>query len=77
MGSEMCIRDSYEATDVESWSFVSSNEPVKNGCEVIYEINETYDHSLLDFISAVQCMRHFIHNFTKYCLIDKKPFFEF
>ena len=28
---------SYEATDVGSWSFVSSNEPVKNGCEVIYE----------------------------------------
>ena len=26
---------SYEATDVGSWSFVSSNEPVKNGCEVI------------------------------------------
>ena len=22
---------SYEATDVESWSFVISNEPVKNG----------------------------------------------
>ena len=29
---------SYEATDVESWSFVSFNEPVKNGFEVIYEI---------------------------------------
>ena len=29
---------SKEATDVESWSFVSSNEPVKNGCEVIYEM---------------------------------------
>ena len=29
---------SYEATDVRSWSFVSSNEPVKNGCEVIYEM---------------------------------------
>ena len=32
---------SYEATDVGSWSFVSSNEPVKNGCEVIYEMFET------------------------------------
>ena len=31
-------RLSYEATDVGSWSFVSSNEPVKNGCEVIYEM---------------------------------------
>ena len=29
---------SYEATDVGSWSFVSSNEPVKNGCEVIYDV---------------------------------------
>ena len=29
---------SYEATDVGSWSFVNSNEPVKNGCEVIYEM---------------------------------------
>ena len=29
---------SYEATDVGSLSFVSSNEPVKNGCEVIYEM---------------------------------------
>ena len=29
---------SYEATDVGSWSFVRSNEPVKNGCEVIYEM---------------------------------------
>ena len=29
---------SYEVTDVGSWSFVSSNEPVKNGCEVIYEM---------------------------------------
>ena len=26
---------SYEANDVESWSFVSSNGPVKNGCELI------------------------------------------
>ena len=30
---------SYEATDVEIRSFVSSNEPVKNGCEVIYEMS--------------------------------------
>ena len=29
---------SYEATDVGSWSFVISNKPVKNGCEVIYEM---------------------------------------
>ena len=30
---------SYEATDIGSWSFVSSNEPVRNECEVI---NETF-----------------------------------
>ena len=29
---------SYEATDVESWSVVGSNEPLRNECEVIYEI---------------------------------------
>ena len=29
---------SYEATDIVSWSFVSSNEPVKSRCEVIYEM---------------------------------------
>ena len=28
----------YEATDVGSWSFVSSNESVRNESEVIYEI---------------------------------------
>ena len=28
----------YEATNVGSWLFVSSNEPVKNGFEVIYEM---------------------------------------
>ena len=34
---------SYEATDVGSWSFVSFNEPVKNGCEVIYEMFHNID----------------------------------
>ena len=29
---------SYEAADVGNWSFVSFNEPVKNACEVIYEM---------------------------------------
>ena len=29
---------SYEVTDTGGWSFVGSNEPVKNECEVIYEI---------------------------------------
>ena len=28
----------FEATDVEDWSFVGSNEPVRNECEVTYEI---------------------------------------
>ena len=30
---------SYEDTDIGSWSFVVSNEPVRNECEVIYEID--------------------------------------
>ena len=29
---------SYETTDVGSWSFVGSNAPVRNECEVIYEM---------------------------------------
>ena len=29
---------SYEGTDVGSWSFVGPKEPVRNECEVIYEI---------------------------------------
>ena len=29
---------SYEATDVGRWSFVGSNEPVRNECAVIYEM---------------------------------------
>ena len=33
---------SYEATDVGSWSFFSSNEPVRNGCEVIYDVIYTF-----------------------------------
>ena len=51
---------SYEATDVEKWSFVSSNDPVKNGCEVIYEMfhilncgfwnQVSYDHLVVNTI---------------------------
>ena len=33
---------SYKATDVGSWSFLSSNEFVKKGCEVIHEIFHIY-----------------------------------
>ena len=29
---------SCEATDVGGWSFVDSNEPVRNECQVIYEM---------------------------------------
>ena len=29
---------SYEATDGGSWSLLGSNKPVRNECEVIYEI---------------------------------------
>ena len=32
---------SYEATHVGSWSFVVSIEPVRNECEMIYEIFHT------------------------------------
>ena len=28
----------YEANDVGSWSFVSSNEPAWNECELLYEM---------------------------------------
>ena len=28
----------YEATDVGNWSFAGSNEPVRNECELIYEV---------------------------------------
>ena len=49
---------SYEATDVGYWSFVSSNEPVKNGYEVIY------DHSLLEYI--------LIHGFQHYSIVSVK-----
>ena len=38
---------SYEATDVGSWSFVSSNEPVKHGCEVIYEMFNNNNNKVL------------------------------
>ena len=31
----------YEDTDDANWSFVGSNEPVKNSCEVIHLIAET------------------------------------
>ena len=66
---------SYEATGLGSWSFVSSNEPVKNGCEVIYEMfsyielriwnQVSYDHRLLDFKSAVKYMKTFHISLTK------------
>ena len=57
---------------------MSSNEPVRNECEEIYEMfhilncgfenQVSYDlrtdHSLLDFRSAVQYMKYFIYHFT-------------
>ena len=36
--SHLKLYSVHEATDVRCWSFVSSNEPVKNGGEVIYEM---------------------------------------
>ena len=40
---------SYEATDVGSWSFLSSNDPVKNGCEVIYEMFHILNDGVEDY----------------------------
>ena len=40
---------------------MSSNEPVKNGCEVIFEM-----FHILISKSAVQYMEHFIYYFTRY-----------
>ena len=51
---------SYETTDVGSWSFVSSNEPVKNGCEVIYE--------MFHILNCRFEMKHFIIISLQYCL---------
>ena len=47
---------SYEAADVGSWSFVSSNERVKNGCEVIYE--------MFHILNCRFEMKHFIYHFS-------------
>jgi len=47
---------SHEATDVGSWSFVSSNEPVKNGFEVIYE--------MFHILNCGFEMKHFIYHFS-------------
>ena len=30
---------SYEATDVGTWPFVGSNQPLSNACEVIHEMS--------------------------------------
>ena len=48
---------SCEATDFGSWSFVSSNEPVKNGCEVLYEMfHFIYHFTILRmYLSSVSC----------------------
>ena len=54
---------SYEATDVGSWSFVSFNEPVRNGCEVICEIFHMLN---CVFQSTVQHMKYFTYHFTEY-----------
>ena len=52
---------------------MSSNEPVKNGCEVIYEmfhiLNCGFEINFksifeINFKSAVQYMKHFIYHFT-------------
>ena len=39
---------------------MSSNEPVKNGCEVIYEMFHNYIE-----LQILKYMKHFIYHFTK------------
>ena len=48
---------SYEATDVESWSFVGHMQPVKNECEVII-CNMSY----IDFSSLQNGLRNVLHH---------------
>ena len=46
---------------------MSSNEPMKNGCEVIYEIYEilyNYNVSYIE-LRIMKYMRHYIYHFTK------------
>ena len=70
----------YEATDVGGWSFVGSNEPVRNECEVIYEIFhdnryrevtgsnalETLNFSGFYIRNCINC----VHNYEDHSLLD-------
>ena len=51
---------SYEATDVGGWSFVSSNDPVRNECEVIYEM-----FHILNFTSQFKYMKQILSTVWK------------
>ena len=61
---------SYEAIDVGSWSFVSSNEPVKNGCEVIYEIFHILNCGL--FQASIRICLNCVHNCDDHSSLDFK-----
>ena len=66
---------SYEATDVESWSFVSSNEPVKSGCEVIYVWSSEFTRASHVF-NTKYLNHHFslriLSNFWLFCLFPRE-----
>ena len=45
----------YEATDVGSWSFVSSNEPVKNGYEMFHILNCEFENQVSYDLRSYEC----------------------
>ena len=56
---------SYEATDIGSRSFVSSNEPVKNGCGVIYEMLHILNCGFeIKWAMIIAVMIHSSHSFV-------------
>ena len=64
---------SYEATDVGSRSFVISNEPVKNGCEVIYEMFHILNCGFeIIFQASIRNCLNCVHNCDDYGLLDFK-----
>ena len=61
----------YEATDVGSWSFVGSNEPVRNECEVIYM--KYFIYNCFYIRNCINC----VHNCEDHILLDFKIHMQF